>query len=302
METRALGRDGPHVPAICFGAWPLGGAMGAISEEQAIATMQAAIDAGLTFIDTAESYRRSESLIGSAIRGRRHELFLATKLSGTDHSAGRMDGAIENSLRALGTDHIDLYQLHSPQPRWPIKQTMERLLHHREAGKTRYIGISNFSAEETEEALQYGPIHSSQPRFSLLYRDAEQSVLPRSLSNGIGVIAHTVLAKGLLTGRYRPGHEFPPDDERHGRAHFQGDSFRRTFEVTERLAEWASDRGRDMAQLAIAWVLAHPAVTSAIVGAKTPEQARHNAKAAGWHLTPQDLEEIDGIQGDLRLR
>jgi aryl-alcohol dehydrogenase-like predicted oxidoreductase len=274
--------------------------MGGVSEQQAIATVQAAVDAGMTFIDTAESYRTSESLIGKALRGRRHEVFLATKLSG-DHSPGHMARAIENSLKALGTDYVDLYQLHGPQPKWPIGQTMQDLFRLRDAGKIRYIGISNFSAEQTLEALKHGPIHSSQPRYSMLFRDAEESVLPCCLENGIGVIPHSVLAKGLLTGRYRPGHDFPSDDERSSSPHFGEETFSRAFEITERLKQWAADHGRDLVQLAIAWTLAHPAVTSSIVGAKSPEQARHNARAADWSLTETDLKEIDEIQEDLRL-
>ena len=300
MRTRALGKDGPQVPVICLGAWPLGGGFGAVPEEQAIATVRAGLDAGLTFIDTAEGYRGSEALIGKAVRGWRHEAFLATKLSG-DHSAEHMDRAIESSLKALGTDYVDLYQLHSPKPQWPIEQTMANLLRLREAGKIRYIGISNYSAEQTEEALRYGPVHSSQPRYSLLFRDAEASVLPSCLANGIGVIPHSVLAKGMLGGRYRPGQEFPPDDERHYWPQFHGELFERTFKVTERLKEWATDQGRDIVQLAIAWPLAHPAVTSSIAGARTTEQARHNAMAGDWLLSPGDLEEIDEIQGALRL-
>ena len=186
METRQLGPDGPHVPIICFGALPIGGIMGGVPEEQSIAAVQAAIDAGMTFIDTAEAYRESESLIGKAIKGRRHELFLATKLSRHNHSSEHIDQAIENSLKALGTDYIDLYQIHHPpQPQWPIEGTMEHLLQLRDSGKIRYIGVCNFSAEQTVEALKYGPIHSSQPLYSMLYREAESSVLPCAWRTGL---------------------------------------------------------------------------------------------------------------------
>ena len=274
--------------------------MGTLPDEQSIATVQAALDVGMTFLDTAESYHTSESLIGKAIEGRRHEAFLATKLSG-DHSPEHMARAIDNSLKALRTDYVDLYQLHSPQSQWPIEQTMAGLVRLRDAGKIRNIGISNFSAEQTVDALKYGPIHSSQPRYSMLFREAEDSVLPCCLDNGVGVMAYSVLAKGLLSGRYRPGHRFASDDQRSSTDNFRGEVFSRTFEVTQRLKEWAADHGRDLVQLAIAWTLAHPAVTSAIAGAKTPEQVNHNAKAADWRLTQKDLQEIDELQGALRL-
>ena len=287
---------------MCLGTLPLAGAFSQVPESQAVATLHAALDAGLTFLDTAEGYTGAEAIIGKAIRGRRHEVTIATKVSGPDHSTEHIDTAIDNSLKALGTEYVDIYQLHQPRAEPPIERTMAHLLSLREAGKIRYIGISNFSADETNEAAGHGPVHSSQPRYSLLFRDAETTVLHACQDNGIGVIAHSVLAKGLLGGRYRPGHRFPPDDERSKWPFFQGDAFKRVFAVTERLKGWCADHGRDLVQLAIAWPLAHPAVKSSIVGAKSPEQARDNAKAAGWNLSEQDLKEIDEIQGDLRLR
>ena len=299
MDTRPLGKDGPQVSIISFGAFPIGGGMGPVSRDTAVATVQAAVDAGMTFIDTAQMYRTSESIIGEAIRGRRDNVFLATKVS-VGHTPQEIDDAIGNSLRALGTDHVDLYQLHGPRPQ-PIDQTMEYLLRLRDAGKFRYIGISNFSAEQTTDALKYGPIHSSQPIFNMLFRDAADEVVPCCRENGIGVIAHSVLGKGLLTGRYKPGRPFPDDDDRRGRAHFDDETFAPIFTVTQKLKEWAVDHGRDMVELAIAWTLAQPGITAAIVGAKSPEQANHNAKAADWRLTDTELEEIDAIQGDLRL-
>ncbi|HAL46645.1 MAG: aldo/keto reductase [SAR202 cluster bacterium] len=301
METRRLGRDGPDVSAICFGAWPIGGGMGTVADQQAIATVQTAVDAGMTFIDTAESYRTSEELIGRAIVGRRNEIFLATKLSGSDHSREHIDRAIENSLKTMGTDHVDLYQLHSPQPQWPIEETMSNLLRLRDQGKIRFIGISNYSAEQTVEAVQYGPIHSSQPRYHMFGREPEESILPACLENGIGVIPHSVLAKGLLTGRYSPGHVFPPDDERHTAAAFSGSTGEGALEIAERLQGWARDHGRDLVQLAIAWTLAHPSVASSIVGAKSPEQVLHNAKADDWRLSDSDLREIDEMLGGFSI-
>lgn len=269
-----------------------------MSDAQAIATVEAALEVGMTFIDTAEGYQTSESILGMALRGRRDEVFLATKLSGSDHGPKHIRSAIENSLKALGTDYIDLYQLHSPQPQWPIQQTMESLLALRDEGKIKHIGISNYSAEQTVEALRYGPIHSSQPRYNMIFREAEESVLPCCLENGIGVIPHSVLAKGLLGGKYRPGHQFDADDERRQFNFLQGKLFEEGYEVAQRLAAWAADHRRDIVQLAIAWTLAHPAVTSPIVGARTPEQVYHNARAADWRLTQTDLKELDEIQGD----
>ena len=285
------------MPVICFGTWPLG----AIEYDQAVTTLRAAIDAGLTFLDTAESYFDSQAKIGEAIRGRRDEVFLATKVSGSDHSAEHIASALSESLRLLGTDCIDLYQLHSPQPQWPIEDTIGELVKHRDAGKIRYIGVSNFSADQTREAVRHGPIQSSQPRYSILFRDSEAEVLPTCRELGIGTMVYSVMAKGLLASKYKPGHQFPPDDERHNWPHFQGELFERIYGVTEKLKAWAQDQGRDIVQLAIAWPLANPAVTSSIVGGRTVEQVLHDAQAGDWVLSDDDLREIDEIQGDLRL-
>ena len=302
METRELGKDGPQVPVLCFGAWGISGIMGSMTDTRAVAVAEAALDAGMTFIDTAEGYAESESVIGRVIRGRRDGLFLATKLSG-DHSPEHIQEAFDNSLRALGTDYMDLYQLHSPKPEWPIERTMEHLVRLRDAGKIRNIGVSNFTVDQVSEALQYGPIQSVQPLFNMLQRANGDSLLPWCLEQGIGVLAYSPLGKGMLTGTYRPGMEFEPGDIRsQDRIKvWQGENYERIFEVTERLREWAEDHGRDIVQLAIAWTLADPAVTSSLVGARTPEQVYHNVKAADWRLTEADLAEIDEVQGGFRL-
>ena len=301
MRTLPLGKDGPNVPVVCFGTFPIGGGFGAIPESQAISAIHSALDAGLTFIDTAEGYSNAEELLGKGLKGRRQEVFLATKLSRSDHSPDQIDEALENSLRKLGTDYVDLYQIHGPQPAYTVEETLDRFIRHRDAGRIRYFGISNFTADQTSEAAGHTRIHSSQPRYNMLFRDVEEDVLPACERHGIGVIAHSVLAKGLLAGKYRPGHEFDEDDQRHDWEDYHGEKFARTYAVAQGLDAWARDHGRDLAQLALAWPVAHPAVTSSIVGIRTPEQARMNARAGDWTLTPSDLEEIDEIQGGLRL-
>ena len=304
MDSRPLGTAGdirgPQVSVVCLGAWPLGGGMGRLPEDQAIATVHAALDAGMTFIDTAEGYRTSESVLGKALRGRRQEAFLATKLSG-DHSPEHIARAIENSLRSLGTDYVDLYQLHSPRPEWPIEDTMAELLELREQGKIRHIGVSNFSGDQHREAAGHGPVSSSQPRYNMLFREAEQDVLPACLELGIGVIAHSPLAKGILTGKYRPGHRFPDDDERSDHFVFREGGLDRAWQVVPALQAWAGDHGRDIVQLAIAWTLAHPAMASCIVGAKTPEQVVHNASAADWRLSEPEMAELREILAPVDL-
>lgn len=300
MRHRQLGKDGPEVPVICLGAWPLGGGMGVLPEEQVVNTVHAALDCGVTFIDTAEGYRTSEAVLGKALVGRRRQVFLATKLSG-DHSIEHMNRAVESSLRNLKTDYIDLYQLHQPKPEYPIEETMAGLIRLKEQGKIRFIGVSNFSAEQHAEAQQHGHLDSSQPMYSMFVRSAEEAVLPFCEEHGIGVIVHSPLAKGLLTGKYAQATQFSEDDERSRMAVFQGERLASAVRVADELQAWAGSRGRSLVELAIAWVLSNGAVTSCIVGAKTPEQAIHNAGAAEWVLTPQELQEIDEIQGDFRI-
>ena len=287
---------------VCLGTYPLGDGFGAIPESQAIDTVHAALDSGLTFIDTAEGYASAEVRLGKALKGRRHEAFLGTKLSRADHSPDQIDDALVVSLKALQTDYVDLYQIHSPQPAFPIERTLDRLRHHVDTGKIRHIGISNFTAAQISEAAQFATIHSSQPRYNMLFRGAEETVLPACLSSGIGVIAHSVLAKGLLAAKYRPGHTFGADDQRHDWDHYSGPGFEATYTVSEKLDEWAQDHGRDLVQLALAWPTAHAAVTSSIVGIRTPEQAQHAARAGDWEISETELKEIDEIQGDLRLK
>ena len=221
METRVLGKSDLKVSTVCFGAWPIGGGMGRVDPQEAVKTIHAAINAGIAFIDTAEGYQTSESVLGQALKSRRDSVILATKLSGPDHSESHIRNALENSLSALNTEYIDLYQLHTPQPKWPIENTMKILNDLKEEGKIRHIGLSNFTSEQTDEAMGYGPIVSSQPRYNLLFRQ-EDPTLAFCEKNEIGVIPHSVLAKGLLGGSYKPGHIFATDDERRLFNFFQG--------------------------------------------------------------------------------
>ena len=297
MRTRQLGKNGPQVPVIGLGAWPLGGGMGVLPEKQVVDTVHAALDHGMTFIDTAEGYRTSESFLGKALAGKRNQVFLATKLSGSQ-SLEHLSEAVENSLRAMETDYIDLYQLHRFDPEQSLEATIGGLRNLQEQGKIRYIGVSNFTVEQHAEALSFGHVDSSQPMYSMLVRAAGNDVLPYCSEHGIGVIPHSTLAKGLLTGLYKPDHQFAEDDERSWMAGFQGERFSQNLAMADKLKVWAADHGHSLIHLAIAWALANPALTSALVGAKTPKQVAHNAKAADWVLTDDEMAEITAILGD----
>ena len=298
MQINILGEKGPRVSAICFGAWPIGGGYSNVLEDEAIETVHAAIDEGVDFIDTAEMYKSSESILGKALKGKRGDVFLASKVSG-DHSVQHIRWAIENSLDQLNTDYLDLYQIHTPKPEWPISDTMDELRKLQSEGKIRYIGVSNFNAEQTAEACSYADIQSSQPHYSLLFREAETDPLPFCSENGIGIMAYSPIGRGLLSGKYSPEHVFPNDDQRSTHSGLTPSVRQTAYKICRILEPFAQDHGYTLAQLAIAWVLANPTVTSAICGAKTSQQAIENARAGGWNLTASQMEEIESLLGEL---
>ena len=295
MEKRQLGKDGDHVSVIGFGAWPIGGAMGAVDEGAAISTVHAAIDHGIILIDTAQAYRTSEAIIGKALKGgRREQVFLATKVS-REYSPDAIRRAMENSLRALQTDHVDLYQIHGWSPQYPADQSMETMEKLHQEGKTRYIGVSNFNVEQMQLAAQTAPFHSLQPRYNLLDREIEAEILPHCETHGIGILPHSPLAKGLLTGKYTPSHQFPADDERSGMPRFQGEEFRRNLATAEKLQAIAQERDLTLIQLAIGWQLRLSGITCVLVGAKTPEQVAEHVGGQGWRLTDAELQAIEAV-------
>ena len=296
MEDRQLGTNGPWIPPLMLGAWPIGGGLGAVDEALAIRTVQRAVDLGIRAIDTAEYYRTSESVIGKALAGRpRDSYFLATKVSRGPFTRERVAEALDHSLRALQTDHVDLYQLHNYPTGVPLEEALEALAAARESGKARYVGVSNFTIEQLRVAQSIRPIQSLQPRLNALQREVARDLLPFCQQQGIGVIVYSPLATGLLTGRYRPGHQFAPDDERSRSPRFQGETFARALAVADELAEVAREKGVTLVHLAISWTLAQPGVTAAIVGAKTPEQVEEHRPAADLRLTTADLARIDVI-------
>ena len=295
MQYRQLGQDGPQVPVLGLGAWPLGGGMGHVDESTAIATIHAALDHGISLIDTAQAYRTSEAIIGKALKGGyRRRCFLATKAS-RDYSPAGIRAAIEDSLRALDVDAVDLYQIHG----WPgdelIVAAMETMARLQEEGKARYIGVSNFSAARLRQVLGVTRFHSSQPRYNMFDREIEAEDAPFCAREGIGILVHSPLAKGLLTGKYTSGHQFPADDERSRFPRFQGQTFARYLAVTGQLQVLARDKGLSLVQLAVAWPLRLPAVTCVLVGAKDPGQVQEHVAAAEVTFTPGELARIEEI-------
>jgi myo-inositol catabolism protein IolS len=293
MHTRQLGQD--QISAIGFGAWPIGGGMGKVDKEAAIATVRTAIDNGITLIDTAQFYRDSEAILGEALgNGYRERCFLATKVSGDFSPEGTVK-AMENSLRALRVDYVDLYQVHWWEARYPIEATMETMEKLQQQGKTRYIGVSNFNMAQMQQAGQTAPFQANQIVYNMLDRRIEREDIPYCKQNNIGILAHSVLAKGLLAGKYTADTTFPSDDERSGFHRFNGDTFKRIIQTVDQLKPIAADLQLTLVQLALAWVLRLPEVTCALVGAKTPEQVLDYVPAGDAALSPDVVAQIDAI-------
>ena len=298
MEQRQLGRDGPRISVVGLGAFPLGGAMGRVDERIAIDTVHAAIDSGITLIDTAQSYQTSEATIGNALKGGyRDRCFLATKVSG-DFSREGIVSAMESSLRVLETDHVDLYQIHRFDPKYPAEESMEAMARLQEEGKTRYIGVCNADAQQMGQALQVARFHSNQPRYNMFDRHIEGDDLSFCEREGIGIVVHSTLAKGLLAGKYGPEHTFPSDDMRSDSPKFQGEMLARFMAAADRLKEVALDKGLSLVQMSIAWVLRQLAITCVLVGAKNPSQVKEYVGGVGVTFSADELDRIEEILGE----
>jgi aryl-alcohol dehydrogenase-like predicted oxidoreductase len=293
MQRRMLCREGPEVPVLGLGAWAVGEESGGVTEAQALDTVRAGIDAGFTVVDTAEAYRPSEERLGRALKnGYRERCFLATKVS-FDYSAQGIQNAVEESLRALQTDVIDLYQIHTWREEYPIGETMRALQRAQEAGKVRYIGVSNLTADQMSQARKIVPFHTNQVAYNLFNRAIEERAVGFCRKHGIGILAHSPLDKGLLTGKYGSDHAFPPEDERSTFPRFQGKPFKRYLGKADQLAEIAAGKGISLAQLALAWTLRLPEVACSLVGAKSPDQIQEQAHAAEVRFSQDELSAIE---------
>jgi aryl-alcohol dehydrogenase-like predicted oxidoreductase len=306
VEYRRLGKSGLKVSAIGLGGNTFGNGA---DEAQTGRIISRALDIGVNFIDTADVYSRgvSETFVGKAVKGRRHKALIATKVRGkmgdlpNDEGLSRahiMDG-IEDSLRRLETDYVDLYQVHQVDANTPIHETLSALDDLVRQGKVRYIGCSNFAAWQICEALwtsdrkNLTPFVSVQPRYNIFDRAIERELVPFCRQYGIGIIPYSPLAGGILTGKYKEG-EAPPPDTRAGRnQRMQSQLNSDTLGKVDALGKWAQDKGHSVGELALAWLLSRPEVSTIIAGATRPEQVDANAKAAEWKLSEDDLKAID---------
>jgi aryl-alcohol dehydrogenase-like predicted oxidoreductase len=308
MQYRTLGRTGIKVSPYCLGAMMFG-AMGNPDHDDCIRIIHKALDFGINFIDTADRYSRGESeeIVGKALKGRRDNIVLATKVHGPMGEDPNSQGnsrrwimrAVEASLRRLQTDHIDLYQIHRPSPETDIEETLSALTDLMRAGKVRAIGSSTFPASEIVEAQWVAErrgmarFRTEQPPYSILSRGIEREVLPACQKYGMGALVWSPLAKGMLSGRYRRGQPLP--DSLRAKTFPQQMTDERNLDAVERLIPIAQAAGLSLTHMAVAFVMVHPGVTSAILGPRTMPQLDDLLAGAGVVLSDEVLDRIDAV-------
>jgi aryl-alcohol dehydrogenase-like predicted oxidoreductase len=313
MKYRKLGKNGPEISVIGFGSWAIGGggwasAWGDQDDQLSIESIRAALDAGVTFYDTAAAYGlgHSEEVVGQALKGDRQKVILATKCGlvwdedGKISKNGTFESVIseaEASLRRLGTDYIDLYQMHWPDTdqHASAEETMRAMDKLVKDGKIRYVGVSNYSVPLLEESLAVRHVDALQPPYSILRPAAEKELLPFCLEKGIGVVGYSSLTSGLLSGNYTYETKFDASDWRSRNKAHTGEGLRKNVDLVEKLKVIASRLDLTMPQLAVAYTLAHPALTSAIVGVRKPSHITSVLPAVDVKLDEATLAEIREI-------
>ena len=302
MELSVLGKTDIHLSPIIMGTWQTGKSMWTgIDDAQSQRAVQAAIDAGITTFDTAEVYGNghSEKVLGKAIGSHRDKVVILSKVFSNHLKYDHVIAACNRSLKNLGTDYLDLYQIHWPPGSFgakpvPMEETMKALIDLKDQGKIRAIGVSNFALDQLKAIFEIGPIESLQPPYSLLWRHVESHMLAWCRENQVTILAYSPLAQGLLTGKFGPDHQFEKGDHRSSNRLFQPDLYPHVQQALGALGAIAEKKGITMAQLALAWVIAKPGVC-AIAGARNARQSTDNAKAADVTLTEAELDDLDRI-------
>ena len=328
MKIRKLGRSGVELSPVVFGAWAIGGWMwGGANRKDSLRAIHACLEHGITSIDTAPIYGfgLSEEIVGEAVRGRRNRYEILTKagmrwkdtkgtyyFSTRDNDGNSRDiyrysgkesviSECEESLRRLGTETIDLYQIHWPDESTPIEETMEALDLLIQQGKIRAAGVSNYSVEQMEQASTVIRLSSNQVPYSMVRRDIEEDIVPWCVENGCGILAYSPLQRGLLTGKITPETTFSPGDSRPEMPHFKIDNLIKTNQFLDSIKPLAQEKGITLSQLVIRWTLERPGITVALVGARDETQVVQNAGATGVTLTSEEMEQIDAALDQLDL-
>jgi aryl-alcohol dehydrogenase-like predicted oxidoreductase len=295
------------------GPWQFG--WGPQDDGEAVASIRAALDIGINWIDTAAVYGlgHSEELVGKALKKSNHKPYIATKcgLLWNDKKEkvpclkrDSIRRECEGSLKRLGVDVIDLYQMHWPDPEIDIEEAWEEMARLADEGKVRYIGVSNYNIEQLERIHRIHTVASFQPPYSMIHREVEDSLLSYCAKNKIGVVVYSPMQRGLLTGKFSKEHlaSLAADDHRRRSPDFQEPRFTATLELVEKLRPIAKRNRRTLAQLAISWVLRRPEVTAAIVGARRPEQIKETAPANDWRLSQNDIAKIEKLLAERQAK
>lgn len=305
MEYRPLGNTGLRISAVSLGSWPIAGLTSpGVTDADSLATIRSCFDLGINHLDTAYMYGRhgeSERLIAQALGQRRKEIVLATKVGQhwdasdrqlCDASPAAVRRQCEESLRRLQTDEVELLYLHMPDPRTPIDESALALRRLMEEGKTRSIGVSNVTLAQMKAFAAVCPIVAYQPVYNMLQREIEADTIPWCQEHGVAVIVYWALLKGLLAGKLARDARFE-NDSRRKYPMFQGEEYQKNLDLVDRLRGIAAASGHTVAQLVVNWTIHRPGITSALCGAKRPEQLRETAPSSGWGLSPEQLAQID---------
>jgi len=309
MNKRELGKSGIQLTEIGLGTWAIGGpwewGWGPQNDRESLEAIEKALELGMNWLDTSPSYGlgHSEAIVAQAIRKSREDVFLATKCGLVWDETGKVTNnnrpesifrELEDSLRRLQTDYIDLYQIHWPDAHTPVESSWEAIIRLKEQSKVKYIGVSNFNVKLLEKCESIGHVDSLQPPYSLLDRRIETVILPWCLKNKTGVIAYSPIQNGLLSGKFDRS-RLAPDDWRHTSPYFKEPAFTKNLEFTEKLKPIAERYQKSVLHLAVAWVLMHPAVTAAIVGARRASQVDEIVGGCDWRLSDEDMTEIEAL-------
>jgi len=319
MQIRQLGYTDLKLTTVGLGTWAMGGpwqfGWGPQDDDEAIATIPAALETGINWIDTAPVYGlgHSEELVGKALKATNQKPIIATKCSLLWNEKREKVSCLKSqsirdechaSLKRLGIETIDLYQIHWPEPEEDIEQAWEEMATLVQEGKVRFLGVSNFNVEQIKRLQKIHPVASLQPPYSMLHREVEDELLDYCAQNNIGVVAYSPMQRGLLTGKFSQERlaDLPLDDHRRRNPDFHEPKFTATLELVEQLRPIAERNGKTLAQLSISWVLRRPEVTAAIAGARRPQQILETGPASDWNLSKEDIEQIEQLLAERQAK